>query len=299
MGNLIMWDESPSDSDWTKTQVYKSSTEAGLYSLITTLGITDFTYYDSAGISTDFYKIRFTNNDLTEATDFSEAIQGKARYLYTDPKDVLRAAGLTQDTLPDSIDNNTIYDWIYDVSKNLDQATKKVYGRTEEFTETISSKYVDAGQTGKLNHKNISDIKVEFRLNIAPDEKGEYSWSERNEGYDYQVLEKEGKIKFFVFPLLMTPYNYNDIRITGTYGQSDIPTAIEQLTKYIAAIRIFVHITGGSYNDVTSWSLGEYNESLGEPYTNLRASIVMLETEIKKLRERTGITDIAMESRRA
>ena len=97
----------------------------------------------------------------------------------------------------------------------------------------------------------------------------------------------------------MTPYNYNDIRISGTYGQTDIPTAIEQLTKYITAIRIFVHITGGSYNDVTSWSLGEYNESLGEPYTNLRATIVMLETEIKKLRERTGITDIAMESRRA
>lgn len=290
MGNQLLWDESPSDSTWTKTEIYRATTEEGTYSLITTLAVADFTYYDANGSSGDYYKIRFTNDDATLVSAYSTAIKGALRYLYTDPKDVLRTAGLTQDTLPDSITNNDIYDWIYDISKNLDRATKKVYGRTEEFEEIQSSKYKNVTNTLILEHKSITDVDVYFRLNIAPDESGEYDWSQKNEGYDYQVLPT-GRIKLFTYPAIQTPYNYRDIKITGTYGESTIPTSIEQLCKYLTAIRIFVHITGGSYNDVTSWSLGEYNESLGEPYTNLRATIVMLTDEIKRLKKETGFTD--------
>lgn len=290
MGNLILWQESPSDSTWTKTEVHKSSTETGVYSKITTLVISDFTYYDANGISTDFYKIRFTNDDATKTTDYSEPNQGQARYIYTDPKDVLRAAGLTTATLPDSITTNDIYDWIYDVSKNLDQATKRVYGRTETFEETLDSKYLSVRHNIILDHRGVSDIKVEFRTSITPDESGEYEWNERTEGFDYQVIPM-GRIKLFVYPTIQTPYNYQDIRVSGSYGQSNIPTAIEQLCKYLSAIKIFVHITGGSYNDVTSWSLGEYNEALGEPYTNLRETVKMLTAEIKRLTEQTGVAD--------
>ena len=285
-----MWEESPSDSTWTKTEVYKASTEEGSYSLITTLAILDFTYYDSAGISTDFYKIRFTNDDLSEATDYSDAIQGANRYLYTDPKDVLRSAGLTIETLPDSITTNDIYDWIYDVSKNLDTATMKVYGRRETFEEIQDSRTLNVRQNILLEHKGISDITLSYRTNITPDEDGNYTWTEKREGFDYQTFPK-GRIKLFTWPTIRTPYNYQDIKIEGTYGESTIPTAIEQFCKYLTAIRIFIHITGGSYNDVTSWSLGEYNESLGEPYTNLRATIDMLTKEIGRLKLQLGVTD--------
>jgi len=290
MGNLILWEESPTDSDWTKTQVYKASEEGGSYSLATTLAIADFTYYDAIGISTDFYKIRFTNDELTLATDYSDEIQGESRYLYTDPKDVLRAAGLTTATLPDSITTNDIYDWIYDVSKNLDQATRRVYGRTETFEETLDSKYLSVRHNLILEHKEVSDITVQFRTSITPDSEGEYTWVERTEGFDYQVIPR-GRIKLFVYPTIQTPYNYQDIKVSGSYGQSTIPTSIEQLCKYLSAIKIFVHITGGSYNDVTSWSLGEYNEALGEPYTNLRETVKMLTAEIKRLTEQTGVAD--------
>ena len=290
MGNLIMWNESPSDSEWTKTEVHRAETEEGVYSKITTLAITDFTYYDSSGVSTQFYKVRFTNDEATEVSDYSDPTQGEDRYLYTDPKDVMRAAGLTEATLPDSITTNDIYDWIYDVSKNLDKATKKVYGRTETFEETHDSRYSSVRHNLILEHKDVSDVTVEFRLNITPDEEGEYSWSTKSEGFDYQVIPR-GRIKLFTYPAVQTPYNYQDIRVSGTYGQSTIPTEIEQLCKYLSAIKIFVHITGGSYNDVTSCSLGEYNEALGEPYTNLRETVKMLTTEIKRLSEQTGVND--------
>lgn len=289
MGNLLLWDESPSDSDWTKTEVYRADTEEGSYSKIITMSVSDFTYYDSSGESGDYYKIRFTNDEATEVTDYSDATQGAVRYLYTDPKDVMRAAGLTEATLPDSITTNDIYDWIYDVSKNLDKATKKVYGRTETFQEIHDSKYTSVRHNLILEHKGISDVTVEFRLNITPDESGEYNWSEKSEGFDYQVIPR-GRIKLFTYPAVQTPYNYQDIRVSGTYGQTDIPTPIEQLCKYLSAIRIFVHITGGSYNDVTSWSLGEYNEALGEPYTNLRETVKMLKVEIDRLIEETGVS---------
>jgi len=272
-----MWEEPPADSEWTKTEVHKSATEEGEYTKIT------------VGTSTNYYKIRFTNDDASEVSDYSDAIQGKLRYLYTDPKDVLRSAGLTQSTLPDSIDNNTIYDWIYDISKNLEKITKKVFGRTETFEEIQSSKYMNVKQNILLDHKSISEITVSFRQSIAPVD-GEYTWNEKSEGYDYQVFP-EGKIKLFTYPVIHTPYNYRDIKIAGTYGELIIPSEIEQLCKYLVAIRIFVHITGGSYNDVSSWSLGEYNESLGEPYTNLRAAIDMITKEIKRLKDETGISD--------
>lgn len=289
MGNLILWNETPSDSDWTKTEVYRADTEEGVYSKITTLDLPDFTYYDSAGTSTQFYKIRFTNDDASEVSSYSTSIQGALRYLYTDPKDVLRTAGMTISTLPDSITNNTIYDWIYDISKNIDSLTKKVFGRTETFEEIQSTKYLNVKQNILLEHKLVTGIKVYFRQGIVPVE-GEYTWNEKKEGYDYQVFPS-GRIKLFTFPVIQTPYNYRDLKITGTYGELIIPSKIEQLCKYLVAIRIFVHITGGSYNDVSSWSLGEYNESLGEPYTNLRAAIEMITKEIQRLKDETGISD--------
>lgn len=290
MGNLLLWDESPSDSSWVYTEIYRASTETGTYSKIDTLDINDFTYYDENGASGDYYKIRFTNTDGSLTTDYSDAMQGSIRYLYTDPKDVLRIAGLTTATLPSTITNNTIYDWIYDISKDIDKLTKKVFGRTESFEEICSSNYMNVNASIILNHRQISDVSVYFRQTIQPDDQGEYTWNEKNEGFDFQVFP-EGRIKLYTYPVFMQPYNYQDIKITGTYGQTDIPSEIEQMTKLMTAIRIFVHITGGSYNDVTSWSLGEYNESLGEPYTNLRATIDMILQELKRLKERTGISD--------
>jgi len=301
MGNLIIWQESPADSTWTKTEIYRASTSNGTYSKIATLDISyvsGFTYYDQNGESTSYYKIRFTNDDATQTTDYSSPVQGKQRYLYTDPKEVLRISGLIPETLPNTIDNNTLYDWIYDVSKNVDKLSKQVYGRTEAFEEIQSSRYLNSKQNLLLDHKNVSDVSVYFRTDIAPDETGEYTWVKKREGYDYQIFP-EGRIKLFTWPIVQQPYNYRDIKIVGTYGQLTIPPEIEQLTKYLVAIRIFVHLTGGSYNDVTAWSLGEYNESLGEPYTNLRATIVMLENEIKRIKKQTGIKDTLINLRYA
>lgn len=290
MGNLLVWKENPSDSTWTKTEIYRASTELGTYSKIISLSTADFTYYDPNGLSTSFYKIRFTNDDASQTTDYSDPVKGQERYLYTDPKDVLRIAGLVPETLPNTIDNNTLYDWIYDISKDIDKMTKRVYGRTETFEEIQSSKYMNIKQNVLLNHKGVSKITVSFRTDIAPDSNGNYAWTQKREGFDFQVFP-EGKIKLFTWPVVQQPYNYQDLKINGTYGQVDIPSDIEQFAKIMVAIRIFIHITGGSYNDVTAWSLGEYNESLGEPYTNLRASIDMLLKELQRVKERTGISE--------
>ena len=55
-------------------------------------------------------------------------------------------------------------------------------------------------------------------------------------------------------------------------------------------MRIFVHITGGTYNDVTSYSLGEYSEALGEPYINLRETITILQNDLQRILDLTGIS---------
>lgn len=285
MGNMIQWNAPTADSDWEQTEIYRSTSENGTYILVETQSLPDTSYYDCDGTSGSWYKVKFTSTiGSCSESDLSEALQGVSKNLYTEPNAVLITAGITKETLPDSITTNIIYDWIYEISRNIDRATKTVYGRTQDFLDIFSSgNDLNPQKDLKLPYKNVVVSKVEFRMSLEGDQ-----YNELRPHYDFEA-EVGGLLHLYRYPYL--GYNkYNDIRVTGSYGLLDVPTEITQLINIMVAIRIFVHITGGSYNDVTSYSLGEFNESLGEPYTNLRATIVMLESEKKRLQEATGIS---------
>ncbi len=287
MGNQITWNAQPSDSDWEKTAIYRSSSENGDYTLIKSQDLPDTSYYDCDGETGSWYKIKFTTTiGNCSESDFSEAIQGISRIIYADPIGVLQTAGLTTETLPDSITINTIYNWIYDISRNIDEMNNTVYGRIEAFPEHISgSRHLDNGKTLKLPYRPVSDLVIEYRQSITED-----TWITLNEFFDYEVIPEKGRIYLYRFPLILYR-NVRDIKVNGNYGQLTIPNNIRQLVEILASIKIFVHITGGTYNDVTSYSLGPYNESLGEPYINLRETIKILENDKKRLMQETGISD--------
>lgn len=290
MGVLIYWDEPPSDSTFTHTEVYRSDAEDGTYSLITTQALPDVTYYDTSGTSSDWYKVRYKVDSTY--SEYSTPIQGNQAFLYSNPDDVLEAIGLDKNNLPGILTINQVYNFIWDISRNLDSLTKTVYGRTEEFSQIFSSKYLDTGRVIKLDYRDVTVSSVKFRSSLESDE---FDTTLTNH-YDYEAIGDGRKIKLFRTTLL-SPRVYNDIQVNGSYGQSTIPDHIKQLTKVLAAIRAIVQLTGGSFDDVTSYQIGEYQASLGEPYTNLQATIRLLESEKERIMNQNGIDQAHYEAR--
>lgn len=284
MGVQLTWDNPPADSSWENTEVHRSASELGTYTLVDSVVITDTSFYDCSGITSSWYKIRFTatTGSCTES-EFSDVMQGSLRYLYANPTDVARVGGLNISNLPKDITINDIYKWIGDISRNIDDLNENVYGRTDSFSFIGDSQYLDVGKSIKIPYRNVSDYTVSFLNSVT-----EQTFTEINEGFDYQVKPEIGRFYLYLFPTV-SPRRIQDIKIIGTYGQLTIPDAIKQLTEVLSAIRIFVHLTGGSFDDVTSYQLGEYSESLGEPYTNLNATVRMLEVEKQRLMHMTGI----------
>jgi len=71
-----------------------------------------------------------------------------------------------------------------------------------------------------------------------------------------------------------------DLKVRYTYGTIGIPRVVEELCASLAALRALTKMMGGSYDDVTSYSVPDYSASKGEPYTNMRATIIELHKKI-------------------
>lgn len=71
--------------------------------------------------------------------------------------------------------------------------------------------------------------------------------------------------------------------IVYVYGHTAVPRIINQLTAMIAAIGALVEQIGGTFDDVTSYSMPEFSASKGEPFTNIRETIVRLDTRINSI----------------
>ena len=281
--NRVVWQiPDPTLSGFTKTKLFRAESEDGPYEQIAVLDIQENEFYDPQGTSSHYYKIQFTGDTYT--SEMSDAFKGILVYAYSTPEQVLRWAGLTKET--SGLQTYQLWDMIYEVSRMIDEKLSTVYGRVESFEYYADSKYLDLNRMIRLPYQNIKweSIKVYVRTGFDRQQ----DWRELSAGYEYETLEDKGWIRIYYRPLL-TGREYKDIKVTGYYGDINIPSKIQQLTAILTAIRIFVNMTGGSFDDVTSYSMGGVSYSLGEPYTNMQATIKMLETEKTRLMKEIGM----------
>jgi hypothetical protein len=68
-----------------------------------------------------------------------------------------------------------------------------------------------------------------------------------------------------------------NIRVDYKYGLSSTPTLIGELSAILVAKRCYVNITGGSYDDATSYTLGSKAVTIGEVYVNVREVLDQLD----------------------
>ncbi len=73
------------------------------------------------------------------------------------------------------------------------------------------------------------------------------------------------------------------IVLNYTYGLDAIPELISEITALYAAIKSLFQQMGGTFDDVTNYSIPEFSASKGEPFTNIRATTVGLINDLKGL----------------
>jgi len=86
----------------------------------------------------------------------------------------------------------------------------------------------------------------------------------------------------------LVPNGKQNIRIDYNYGYATTPTYIVDLTTYIAAVKAFVRLSGGSYDDATSYTLGSKTVSIGEAWVNIREVIAQFEKKIEDIFNKIG-----------
>lgn len=86
------------------------------------------------------------------------------------------------------------------------------------------------------------------------------------------------------------PNGKRNIRVDYLHGYSSVPADIQELTDLLIALRIFAAITGGSYDDATSFTLGRKAVTIGEVYVNVRETVRQFEARIQMLLPGIGRT---------
>lgn len=73
------------------------------------------------------------------------------------------------------------------------------------------------------------------------------------------------------------PNGVRNIRVDYTYGSSSVPTDIQELAAILTTLRVFVSISGGSFDDVTGYTMGSKQVSIGEAWVNIREVLTQME----------------------
>jgi len=84
------------------------------------------------------------------------------------------------------------------------------------------------------------------------------------------------------------PNGKANIQTTFTHGYTTVPELAQELASYVAGLMALVNISGGSYKDVSTYTLGRKTFSIGQVYVNIRESIDQMKGRIDQLTTKLG-----------
>jgi len=100
MGVYLKW-KPATGSSYTNTYIYRSSTETGTYTEISSQSYSDLNYYDIDGTTGYWYKVRFFDSVATKWSEFSDAWQGGTWRGYCTVEDIRDVTNLTAADITD------------------------------------------------------------------------------------------------------------------------------------------------------------------------------------------------------
>ena len=100
----------------------------------------------------------------------------------------------------------------------------------------------------------------------------------------YRVITDEDELNDYNESRLLVntniPNGKANIKATFTHGYTNVPDLIQELTALVGGVMALVNISGGSYKDVSTYSLGRKSFSIGQIYVNVRESIDQMKSRI-------------------
>jgi len=161
-------------------------------------------------------------------------------------------------------------------------STETFDGRETGRYPTTDNPYVDVDYDDQdelqLSNKSVQTITSIKFLNQSGGE--DYTLS--SSSYTFNT---NGRIVFYSASL---PVGKLNVEVVYTHGYATTPTYIMQLVSLITGIMIFSNVTGGSYDDATSYSLGPVSVSIGEVYVNVAEQVRQLQRRIDPLLNKIG-----------
>jgi len=146
MAILIRWEvPDATEISFDKSYVYRATSEAGVYSEITSQAITDNTYDDEDGTLTSWYKIRFYNTSSENWSSYSDAMVGGSYIGYCSLNYFRDMCNIVTDDLTDT-----------EVYSLIDKATAILNADINSKVVREQVKGIDSTRTNEVNGTNTT-----------------------------------------------------------------------------------------------------------------------------------------------
>jgi hypothetical protein len=101
---------------------------------------------------------------------------------------------------------------------------------------------------------------------------------------EYRIItEDDGQEDGRIMINTNVPNGKANVKVTFVHGYDSVPDQVQELTALIGGVMVLVNISGGSYKDVATYTLGRKTFSVGEVYINVREVILQLTARIDKI----------------
>ena len=155
--------------------------------------------------------------------------------------------------------------------------TEYFSGRAEKITATDSVKegqYWDESEEDKhlIMLSNYPIVTITSLQYLDDDGTVDQTLTENTDFHFWDY----GKIWIFTSSI-PTGHNKKKVKVVYTAGYSEATNEVKELSAIIASMQLLISMIGGSFIDITSYTITGTSVSVGEPYMNLRAGLEKLE----------------------
>lgn len=250
------------DTDQVVEAEIQSSTDGGINWSIVDSSFTLTSSYTKNIAVDGIIRINIVNKDLLDANITLEIITTNLS-IWVIPEDVWRTAGIDSTIVSRE-----------DVIWFIERAIAIVKNRTDQNWESLQvTELYEGDNTNRLILRNKPIISLDS-LTID-----ETSVTTSN----VDVWKQESKLLLksdaeqTTFKVKSTGERVNSV--TYTYGYDPIPSIVKRAVENIAARMALANQIGGTFDDITSYTVDGIQASKGEPYTNIRATLLALKQE--------------------
>lgn len=233
-------------------------------------------------------------NDLTELTEGTHYTLEKAGGTI-----LLTSAGVTlingsvlyiSYTHSPKMSNEVVNNYIQSASNEVDKITGNYWGPVKTTIETSDGRednpYPETDEPYATNHDEPDFIQLKYKgvesITSIVFTTGTATRTLVSANYRF---DSNGFITLLNDRL---PVGYLNVTTTYTHGYDSVDPLICELASLLVGIRAYVNISGGSYDDATSFTLDKKAVTIGEAWVNIREVISQAKKRVVEIKNSLG-----------